>query len=118
MTRDEARARWAASGLTYDVLTTKNLKLLRDRISAALKASDLISGYHANPTPKLKTGPFGRWVQISCAAYYFTKREAVTFNQNGFVGFAGWADDKNVEPILTAFCGWVDEVKRTAPAPV
>lgn len=32
-------------------------------------------------------------------------------NCDGFVGFAGWADDTNVQPILTAFCAWVDGVE-------
>ncbi|KXF91559.1 hypothetical protein [Phaeobacter inhibens] len=116
MTRDEARARWAASGLTYEVLTTENIKGLRDRLSAALKPSGLIKGYRANPTPKLKVSAGRPWVQITCAAYYFSRREAVTFNPDGFVGFAGWADDHNVQPILTAFCSWVDDLTPSAAA--
>lgn len=40
---------------------------------------------------------------------YFKNREAVSFNYDGFIGFAGWADDKNVQPILSGFYCWIDE---------
>ena len=51
-----------------------------------------------------------------CEAYlrvdgpYFTNREAISFNGDGdhFIGFAGWASDKNVKPFLSAFVEWVD----------
>lgn len=38
---------------------------------------------------------------------YFTDREAISFNEDGFIGFCGWADDHNSAPILKAFCEWV-----------
>lgn len=41
-------------------------------------------------------------------AHYFTKRECISFNINGFVGFAGWADGSNVRPILKGFNKWCD----------
>lgn len=47
---------------------------------------------------------------INCKSFYFDDREAVTFNSDEFVGFAGWADDRNVQPILSGFCSWVDEM--------
>lgn len=45
---------------------------------------------------------------------HFTDREAISFNQrNGegetFIGFAGWADDKNVIPFLKAFNTFINE---------
>lgn len=39
---------------------------------------------------------------------YFRKREAFTFNGDGFIGIAGWADSKNVRPFLVAFGQWVE----------
>lgn len=39
---------------------------------------------------------------------YFKGREAISFNNGGFIGFAGWADSTNTEPILKAFCKWCD----------
>jgi len=40
---------------------------------------------------------------------HFTERECISFNQDGFIGFAGWADDKNVKPFINAFIRWLDE---------
>jgi len=34
---------------------------------------------------------------------HFKEREAISFNQDGFIGFAGWADSTNVVPFLKAF---------------
>lgn len=90
------------------------MKDLRDRISAALRSSGLIEGFRANPAPKVKVEGDQRFAEITCAAYYFTKREAVGFNRDGFIGFARWADDKNVQPILEAFCGWVADLELKA----
>lgn len=39
---------------------------------------------------------------------YFTQREAISFNADGFIGFAGWAADENLKPFLDAFYEWVD----------
>lgn len=41
-------------------------------------------------------------------AHYFTKRECISFNPDGFIGFAGWAGDKNRMPILKGFNNWCE----------
>ena len=46
---------------------------------------------------------------LSCDGSYFTGREAISFNSDGFIGFCGWADDKNSIPFLVAFYRWVNE---------
>lgn len=40
---------------------------------------------------------------------YFEGREAISFNGDGFVGFAGWASTKNVLPFYRAFSAWLDD---------
>ena len=40
---------------------------------------------------------------------YFADREAISFNDDGFIGFAGWSDSKNVQPFYRAFKSWMDE---------
>ncbi len=113
MTRDEARAHWAASGLTYEVLNKATLAKLRKMIDTSMRESACFKGtYRAGRAATLN----GKWgpADIRCQAYYFNDRQAVTFEKGGFVGFAGWADDTNVQPILSAFCGWVDEMAATA----
>lgn len=107
MTRNDARAAFAASGLTYADLRRDDLRALRNAIDKELKASGLIEGYRSYRPIKTVNWPKG-WAEIRCSAYYFDEREAVTFNTNGFIGFAGWADDKNVVPIIAGFLKWLD----------
>lgn len=38
---------------------------------------------------------------------YFTDREAISFNGDGFIGFCRWADSRNSVPILKAFSEWM-----------
>lgn len=41
-------------------------------------------------------------------SHYFTRRECISFNKDGFIGFAGWADQRNTNPIIDAFIKWCD----------
>ena len=45
-------------------------------------------------------------------SHYFTRREAISFNSDGWIGFAGWADMGNLNPIKRAFMSWCDELKK------
>ena len=112
MTRNEARAHWEASGLTYDALTHESLETLRKMVDRSLKASGLIRGtFRMRPTRNILREGGGRKVaELRCKADYFEDREAITFDPYYFIGFAGWADDTNIQPILSAFCAWVDEM--------
>lgn len=42
---------------------------------------------------------------------YFDDREAITFNQDEFIDFCGWADDNNTKPITDGFIEWCDYLK-------
>lgn len=44
-------------------------------------------------------------------SHYFTRREAISFNQNGYIGFAGWADQGNTNPLLRAFLEWCNYLR-------
>lgn len=54
---------------------------------------------------------------ISCFLYvnshYFERRECISFNADGWIGFAGWADQGNTNPILRAFIEWSDALAAT-----
>lgn len=108
MRRDDARGLWAATGLTLAAVTDDTLKDLRNRIDAEMRAHPGLPGFRANPAQKVKGHPVGVHAELTCRAGHFTRREAVTFNSDGFVGFAGWADHENVQPVLRAFRDWVD----------
>ncbi|MEK5070229.1 hypothetical protein [Sporosarcina sp. FSL K6-1508] len=45
-------------------------------------------------------------------SYRFTQREAISVNQAGFIGFAGWADAGNKSPLMSAFVECVDTIAR------
>lgn len=109
LTRDKTRAHWANAGFGYDILTPARLMRLRELIDTEMRRSGL--SIHASRSAVITRAPDGRpWAYIRCLSTHFTNRECVTFNPDGFVGFAGWADDTNVQPILAAFCAWVDEI--------
>lgn len=50
------------------------------------------------------------FIIVECDRY--SKRSGISFNQDGFIGFAGWADSTNVIPFLTAFEEWVTGIKK------
>ena len=54
---------------------------------------------------------------ISCYLYvnshYFERRECISFNADGWIGFAGRADQGNTNPILRAFIEWCDALAAT-----
>jgi hypothetical protein len=113
MTRDDARAAFAASGLTYADLTDQTLTRLREAINVALKAEAADNAnMRITGRTKIEMNDTGdvTFVDMTCRSNYFDKRQAVTFNQGGFIGFAGWADDANVAPILQAFTAWTAEL--------
>jgi len=117
MTRQEARNAFVEAGLNYSVISKSSMALLRRMIDAEMRASGLIGdSYRAGRAATIRHIPCGLTADIRCQAYYFTQRQAVTFEPDGFIGFAGWADDDNVQPILKAFVQWVDEMKTAALA--
>lgn len=112
--RNQARAFFYASGLTYDVLTRSNLQRLRAHINRHMKLSGFMRGtYRCKQRATIKKNRAGLiYAQVRCKAYYFDDREAVSFNTDGFIGFAGWADDNNIKPVLAGFVDWIDSVVR------
>ena len=124
MNRDDARKKWKESGLDYSILSKENLYGLARRLNHELinfkewkencnVQSAWIELHYLKRNPFYCYQENGKliWVEFTLDSQYFSKRECITFNGDGFIGFAGWACDKNVQPILKAFCDWVDWVK-------
>ncbi len=40
---------------------------------------------------------------IKVSSHYFEGREAISFNNDGWIGFAGWASSTNIIPFVKAF---------------
>lgn len=109
--RNDARQAFAESGLSYSDLSRADLDRLRKALDQSLARVSTIKGYKMKRAIRLVNWPNG-WAALTCQAYYFESREAVTLNDNGFIGFAGWADDGNVAPILNGFKEWVSETVK------
>ena len=109
--RKGARQAFADAGLTYSALSPASMRRLRKLVNDRMKASGLIMGaFRCRQRAVVKATPHGTYAELRCRADYFDDREAVTFNTDGFIGFAGWADDTNVQPILDGFKEWVAEL--------
>jgi hypothetical protein len=110
--RERARQLFKKSGIKYLDLTRKDLQRLRNIINAKMVASEVIEGTlrcRQRPYMRVSAGrPYGG---IRCRSFYFDDREVVTFNPDGFLGFAGWAADGNVQPILHGFVEWLKEME-------
>ena len=108
---NEARAAFKDAGLTYHDLTLPRIQRLQEILDRHLQASKLMMGsYRARKHVKLKFLPNGIYGEITCRSSHFEKREAITFNPDGFIGFAGWSDHVNIVPVVSAFREWVDMV--------
>lgn len=118
-TRDYAREVWKKSGYDYSVLTYPNLYELSKRLEYNLDHHRV----EYDPPFRMwlhrdrKEVPFNEfpryqppfeWIEITVDGSYFEDREGITFNRDGFIGFAGWACDENAEPFILAFIDWVN----------
>ena len=118
MTREEARKAFDEAGLNYKVLTPESIRRLRTLVNDHMKSSGVILGtFRCRQRGFIKETPWGRFAELRCRADYFDNREAISFNTDGFIGFAGWADQKNVQPILAGFTQWVREMSGAASQP-
>lgn len=115
MNNDEARQLFADSKLDYSILTEDNVRSLMYRIDTKMKDSGRMNGtLRCNLEPEKGEQAGKSWLQITCKSFYFDDREAISFNADGFIGFAGWASSGNVQPILEAFAEWVSEMTEVS----
>ncbi|MBO9125495.1 MULTISPECIES: hypothetical protein [unclassified Rhizobium] len=109
--RNDARKAFLDSGLTYADLSRRDLEALRSVLGKHLKSAETMKGYRIDRAIRVVDWPRG-WAALTCSAYYFEKREAITFGQEGFIGFGGWADDSNVAPIISGFHEWLADTAK------
>ena len=114
LTNDQMRTYFAENGLSYGRDVTKeNVVLLHSFLTQELFVSDNFNKtYRMNSKIEYKTKNNKArdfiFAGLTCNAFYFTGREAVSFNTDGFIGFCGWSDSINNQPILRGFKKWVD----------
>lgn len=122
MINEEAREYFKSKKLTYQSVGPDNrallIKILKKELGEFKPKSGLIM------TLKKVTGGDRCFDDTGLCGFYlrckgtiksgtkrfthFEEREAISFNRDGFIGFAGWADSTNVQPFLSAFVKWCD----------
>lgn len=114
-TTNEARAYFKDKGLSYGDVTEGDILVLIMLLNKEIKAANdsgetSVCTMHLSKRIDLKKRTNG--TMQSCYLYlnshYFERRECISFNTDGFIGFAGWADTGNTNPILRAFLKWCD----------
>ncbi len=116
ITREEARAHFKDAGLTYSDIREGDILALVMMLNATMKRTQetartpVQSSWHLSRKIIIKKNSNGtiRECYLFVNAHYFTQRECISFNRDGFIGFCGWAGDENIPPILNTFCAWVD----------
>lgn len=116
--RDAARARFAGFGLSSSEISKAEFRDLLACLTDAFKNAPGLAMRIDGRRSRMSKNSHGCVISIRCRSAYFDDREAITFNPGGFVGFAGWADDSNIKPILAGFAQWCDrlEIARRAEA--
>lgn len=118
-TNDECRKKFSDCGLTYkdvtegDILTL--VMLLNREIKKSNKSGETsVSTMRLSDKKKMKLKSNGTIEEcyLFMNSHYFTQRECISFNRDGFIGFAGWADSGNLNPIRRAFLEWCDILKN------
>lgn len=116
-TTGEARQYFRDKGLSYHDITEGDilslLMLLNREIKKSNKAGETsVSTMHMSSKINMKKRTNGTIIKcfLYINSHYFTRREAISFNEDGFIGFAGWADQGNTNPLLRAFLWWCDDL--------
>ena len=117
--RKETREYFEKCGLTYNDITQARFYLLMSLVAQEIEIANANNETNIDDYRFLaKTDIF--FVDetlvygfLYVGGSYFDERECISFNKDGFIGFAGWASDNNVKPILRAFRKWCDEIKES-----
>lgn len=122
-TNEEARQYFRDKGLSYHDITEGDilslLMLLNREIKKSNKAGETsVSTMYMSSKINMKKRTNGTIIKcfLYINSHYFTRREAISFNEDGFIGFAGWADQRNTNPLLRAFLRWCDDLAAAKEA--
>lgn len=113
--RNEARKFFLNSGCSYNNIFDHK-EIIKEEIQKELDKhyanGGLKMSINRKDAHRFKTGT--RNIEcyfIFVDGPYFKKREAVSCNPEGFVGFAGWASDDNAKPFVNGFCNALARIK-------
>lgn len=117
LTREHARKAFAAN-LTYAQVTANDIRALEGFLAIEYARHERMGEhmemhpcYRKQHQPRINVSSTGgiESAYLRVSGFYFSGREAISFNDDGVIGFAGWADDTNVQPFVRAFLLWVKE---------
>ena len=118
-TNDEARKFFGDKGLSYENIREKDIRRLIEYLSDEFDISNQtgetsVNTMDVNSKCKITIAGDGHIVSffLTMRSHYFKDRECISFNENGFIGFAGWADPGNLNPIKRAFLRWCDRLSE------
>lgn len=116
--RDAARELFA-SKLSYEQITANDIRALEGFLAIEYAKHerngfhmDMRPSYRKKYQPQINLAEDGKGIKsafLRVSGFYFQGREAISFNSDGFIGIAGWADNTNVKPFLRAFHKWICE---------
>lgn len=116
---DDCRKRFSDLGLTYSDITEGDILTLIMLLNREIKKSNRAGETSVNTTYLsskifIKKKPNGTITEayLYMNSHYYTQRECISFNRDGWIGFAGWADLGNLNPIKRAFLEWCDILKK------
>ena len=117
MTNDKAREYFKSKNLSYKDITEGDICILvmflNRHIKEACKNHEMsVDSMRMSEKIRSKYTTNGKLIEcyLFINSHYFTRRECISFNKDGFIGFCGWADSRNTKPIIGAFIEWCDAV--------
>lgn len=119
--RELARNYFKECNLTYDDIGMNEIYKLIQILNRRIEQAD--SCMLMMNEPKLK-GRYRniilkddkiKFAELKVKGTYFNDREAITFNDDGYIGFCGWADGCNLTPFVMGFKEWCDYLKNKKP---
>lgn len=119
MNREEARQYFKDKNLSYENITEGDIcslvMLLNKYIKKACKNHEMsVDSMRMSQKIKSKFSTNGilKECYLFINSHYFTQRECISFNKDGFIGFCGWAGGANDVPIINAFIEWCDNLEQ------
>jgi|WetSurMetagenome_2_1015567.scaffolds.fasta_scaffold02633_21 hypothetical protein len=117
MDNNEVREIFKQSKLSYNDMYD-NISILKREIQKELDSS--VKEYDSLPmtiSKKVVVSFIVNTRNIECFFLevdgpYFKNRECISFNRDGFIGFAGWASTCNTQPILKGFLNTIDILQK------
>jgi len=107
MTNDEVRELWKYSNCDYNTMFD-NIAVLQNNLTKKFEEHNKINdhklflssrfNYYFTDNTRIISDMY-----LFVSGTYYIDRECISFNKDGFIGFAGWASSENTAPILEAF---------------